>query len=144
MRIILIFYSAIKQKEGAMKYNTGKRKEILRYLCDNSDKSFTLAEIADYVCPDGCGKSTVYRLVSELTDEKCIKRLSDERTRHCTYQYIGSDECKNHLHLKCRDCGVLIHLDHEFSHTLSDTLEKSGFSLEEGTMLFGKCQKCKG
>jgi Fur family ferric uptake transcriptional regulator len=127
-----------------MTYNTGKRKEILRYLCGNSDKAFTLAEIADAVCPDGRGKSTVYRLVSELTEENLIKRLSDGKTRHCAYQYIGNDECKNHLHLKCRDCGILIHLDHEFSHTLSDTLERSGFSLEEGAMLFGKCQKCKG
>ena len=127
-----------------MTYNTGKRDEILRYLSKHSDKAFALTDIADAVCPDGRGKSTVYRLVSELTEENLIKRLSDGKTRHCTYQYIGSDECRSHLHLKCRDCGVLIHLDHELSHTFSDTIEKSGFSLEEGTMLFGKCQKCKG
>ena len=126
-----------------MKYNTGKRDEILRFLCDNSDRSFTLAEIADAVARDGHGRSTVYRIVSGLTDEKCVKRLSDGRTRHCTYQYIGNDACREHLHLKCRECGLLIHLDHETSHMFSDAIALSGFSLEEGTMLFGKCNNCK-
>ena len=126
-----------------MKYNTGKREQILDFLSKNEDRSFTLEEIVAAVTDGGKGKSTVYRIVAELTSAGCIKRLSDGATRHCTYQYVGSDECREHLHLMCRDCGKLIHLDEEISHELCDTLLARGFSVEEGSMLFGKCEKCK-
>lgn len=127
-----------------MKYNTGKKQQITDFLAHNSHSAFTLVEITQRVAPDGKGKSTVYRLVSELVDEAVVKRISDGKTRHCSYQYIGNGECKSHLHLKCRDCGKLIHLDKSISDTFTDALEKSdGFTLEYGCMLFGKCEKCK-
>ena len=125
-----------------MKYITGNREQILDLLSKNDDRSFTIEEIVNCVTSDGKGKSTVYRIVSELTVSGCIKRLSDGATRHCTYQYVGDHECLAHLHLKCRDCGKLIHLDDGISHEFCDALLSCGFSVEEGSMLFGKCQKC--
>ena len=128
-----------------MKYNTGKKKQILDFLSKHSNTAFTLEEISSAVAPDGKGKSTVYRIVSELVDESSVKRISDGKTRHCAYQYIGSSECKSHLHLKCRDCGKLIHLDKEISESFTSALrENGGFTLEYGCMLFGKCNGCKG
>ncbi len=128
-----------------MKYNTGKKKQITDFLSDNSHEAFTLEEISERVAPDGKGRSTVYRIVSELVEAALVKRISDGRTRHCSYQYIGSGECKSHLHLKCRDCGKLIHLDKSTSENLSATLRQSGgFTLEYGCMLFGKCDRCEG
>jgi Fur family ferric uptake transcriptional regulator len=126
-----------------MKYSTGKRAQIIEFLSTNAERSFTIEEIADAITENGHGRSTVYRIVAELLEGRCIRRLSDGATRHCTYQYVGDEECKMHLHLKCRDCGRLIHLDDEISHELCDTLLSRGFSLEEGSMLFGKCEECK-
>ncbi|MBQ9070014.1 MAG: transcriptional repressor [Clostridia bacterium] len=126
-----------------MKYNTGKREQILSFLSENSHRSFELCEIALAITHDGHGTSTVYRIVSELLSEGKVRRLSDGKTRHCTYQYIGSEECHSHLHLKCRDCGKLIHLDEEISHEFCDSvLSIGGFTLESGCMLFGKCESC--
>lgn len=125
-----------------MTYKTGKREAILDFLSGNSESSFTLLEICSAVASDGHGKSTVYRIVSELLEDGCIKRLSDGKTRHCSYQYIGEEECRGHLHLKCRGCGRLYHLCHEVSDELSKTLRESGFSLDDGAMLFGKCNSC--
>ncbi len=127
-----------------MKYNTGKRAQIIRFLRINSSRSFTLEEISDEITTDGHGRSTVYRIVSELVSEGKLRRLSDGKTRHCTYQYIGDDECSSHLHLKCRDCGRLIHLEDEISHEFAAALlSLDGFTLDAGTMLFGKCKDCK-
>ena len=127
-----------------MKYNTGKKKQIIDFLSENSSSAFTLEEISDFVAPDGKGKSTVYRIVSELVEESAVKRISDGKTRHCSYQYIGTGECKSHLHLKCRDCGKLIHLNQKISDTFTEALRESdGFTLEYGCMLFGKCDACK-
>lgn len=125
-----------------MTYNTGKREQILKFLADNSARSYTLEEICENIIPDGHGKSTVYRIVSELVEKDCLRRLSDGKTRHCTYQYVGDEECRGHLHLKCRGCGRLIHLDEQVSHELCDALLASGFAVEEGSMLFGRCEGC--
>ena len=127
-----------------MKYNTGKRKQIIEFLSENSHRAFTLEEISEKVVPDGKGKSTVYRIVSELLEDAVVKRISDGKTRHCSYQYIGSCECQSHLHLKCRDCGKLIHLNKDISESFTEVLRKSGgFTLEHGCMLFGKCESCE-
>ncbi|MBQ3016350.1 MAG: transcriptional repressor [Clostridia bacterium] len=127
-----------------MKYNTGKREQIIRFLRINSSRSFTLEEISEEITTDGHGRSTVYRIVSELVSEGKLRRLSDGKTRHCTYQYIGDDECSSHLHLKCRDCGRLIHLEDDISHEFAAALlSLDGFTLDAGAMLFGKCKDCK-
>ena len=126
-----------------MKYNTGKRERIIKFLRINSAKAFTLEEISSQIVPDGNGKSTVYRIVSELVCEGKLKRLSDGKTRHCTYQYVGDEACVSHLHLKCRDCGKLIHLCDELSREFANALlSEDGFMLDAGAMLFGKCANC--
>ena len=127
-----------------MKYKTGKRELIIKFLRINSARAFTLEEISDEIASDGKGKSTVYRIVSELVSNGSVRRLSDGKTRHCTYQYIGDAECASHLHLKCRDCGKLIHLCDEISNEFASALlSLDGFTLEAGSMLFGKCANCK-
>ena len=126
-----------------MEYNTGKRERILAFLADNADRSYSLEEICDTLTSDGKGKSTVYRIVSELVAEGCIQRLSDGRTRHCTYQYVGDEHCRGHLHLKCKGCGRLVHLDERVSRDLESALmSEGGFVLESGAMLFGTCKNC--
>ena len=45
-----------------MKYNTGKRERIIKFLRINSAKSFTLEQITFEIVPAGKGKSTVYRI----------------------------------------------------------------------------------
>ncbi len=127
-----------------MKYKTGKRELIIDFLRTNSSKSFTLEEISNEITTDGSGKSTVYRIVSELLSEGKLHRLSDGKTRHCTYQYMGNEECSSHLHLKCRDCGRLIHLKDEISNKFAKALlSTDGFILDAGTMLFGQCSDCQ-
>ena len=126
-----------------MRYTTGKRERILAFLSDNKDVSYTLEEICAALTDGGKGRSTVYRLVSELVGEGCIRRLSDGRTRHCTYQYVGDECCHSHLHLKCKGCGRLMHLDEGVSRDFERAvLNVGGFTIEEGTLLFGTCHDC--
>ena len=126
-----------------MKYETGKKEAIISFLRMGSEHSFTLVEICEAIARDGKGQSTVYRLVSELVREGSVRRISDGKTRHCTYQYVGGAECKSHLHLKCRECGKLIHLGKAISSKLlSEVYSAGGFTVEGGGMLFGKCKEC--
>lgn len=126
-----------------MIYKTGKRTRIIEFLSDNSDKSYTLEEICDVMTDGGHGKSTVYRLVSELVGEGIITRISDGRTRHCTYQYVSGELCHTHLHLKCKGCGRLMHLDEEVSASFEKAVELiGGFRIDDGAFLFGTCRDC--
>ena len=126
-----------------MGYKTGKRQLILELLSRDADSSYTIEEISDAITPDGSGRSTVFRIVSELVSDGCLRRLSDGKTRRCTYQYVGDEHCHRHLHLKCRGCGRLIHLDESVSRTFEEKiLSVGGFEIEAGSFLFGTCRDC--
>ena len=126
-----------------MKYQTGKKEQVIDLLRNNSNKSLSLAEICEKILPDGHGRSTVYRLVSSLVECGTLRRLGDGKTRHVTYQYVGDEHCKHHLHLKCKECGRLIHLDEGVSDGIRDALVRiGGFEIDEGEMLLGKCTTC--
>jgi len=126
-----------------MKYNVGKKEKIISFLKENSKKSVTLSEICDAVTENGSGSSTVYRLVSELVASGCVERISDGRTRHCTYQYKGSKHCAEHLHLLCSECGKIIHLEEDLSEELGKRItESEHFTLDAGIVLRGKCEEC--
>lgn len=126
-----------------MIYNTEKRKEIKALISRNADKAFSIEEICERISPDGKGKSTVYRIVSSLVEEGEIRRISDADSRRTAYQYLGGGKCSGHLHLKCKSCGRLIHLDEETSSDLWEKIHSSrGFEIDVGATIFGKCTAC--
>ena len=130
------------RKEKAMTYNTEKRRRISELLSVHPDRSYTAEEISEITSPDGSGKSTVYRLISKMVDEGSIRRLSDPKTRRVTYQHVYV-ACSEHMHLKCKSCGKLIHLDEETSHILERRIMNvAHFSVEDGALLLGKCESC--
>ncbi len=126
-----------------MIYNTEKRKEITALISSNNDRAFTIEEICNTVAPGGKGKSTVYRIVASLAEEGIVRKISDADTRCVTYQYLGGKNCCEHLHLKCKSCGKLIHLDKETSHALESEILTSGhFEIDVGATLPGRCEAC--
>ena len=126
-----------------MIYNTEKRAELIDFLKLGGGRAFSIEEICSAILKDGRGKSTVYRLISKLVDEGEVRRIADGKNRHVTYQYIHSGHCAQHLHLKCKDCGRLIHLDGELSSSLEERILKTeGFMLDLGALLYGRCEKC--
>ena len=126
-----------------MTYKTEKRTELIKLLESTSGAPFTVDEISERLLADGKGKSTVYRLISSLVSEGKVRKISDAKTRHVSYQYIASGHCSEHLHLKCKDCGNMLHLDEQTSHIFEESvMKKHGFSLDEGALLFGVCHSC--
>ena len=126
-----------------MTYKTAKKEELLSFLSKSGGQAFTVEEICDAILEGGSGKSTVYRLISRLVDGGEVRRIADGKTRRVTYQYIGTGHCSEHLHLKCKECGRLFHLDGEISKTLEKRILKSnGFEIDDGALLYGKCKSC--
>ena len=127
-----------------MTYNTERRTRILEFMKENADKSFTIEEICSGILHGEGGKSTVYRQVSSLYNEGLLRRISGEGARAPSYQYLDkSAHCDSHLHLKCKECGKLIHLDGELSCALERRILKTeGFTLDGGALLYGRCEGC--
>ena len=127
-----------------MTYKTEKKVLITEFLNNRCDESFSIDEIVLALSPSGAGKSTYYRIISSMVKDGVIRKITDEHSRHTTYQYIGGGECHEHLHLKCKECGRLIHLDHETSHMIEEKIMLAGrFSIDEGALLFGICEGCE-
>ena len=127
-------------------YNTEQKRLLLEFLEENQDSSYTIEEItcALKACGASVGKSTVYRLMTKLVEEKCVKRQLAEGSRKAIYRITLDTHCHNHLHLQCVKCGRVLHLDEETSDMLLDTVKKlNDFSVsEEDTVLMGKCSAC--
>ena len=127
-------------------YKTEQKKLLLEFLEENQDSSYTVDEITDALKSRGAsvGKSTVYRLMTKLVEEKRVKRQLTDNSRKSVYRIVIDEQCHNHLHLQCRTCGKVLHLDEKASDELLCAVKTlSDFSVsEEDTVLFGKCANC--
>ncbi len=128
-------------------YNTEQKKLLLDFLEKNHDSAYTIEEITNELKSRGAtvGKSTVYRLMTRLVEEKRVKRQLSDGSRKAIYRITLDSHCHNHLHLQCIKCGRVLHLDEEVSDKLLDTVKQiNDFSVsEEDTVLMGKCADCK-
>lgn len=122
-------------------YQTRQRRLLLDCFERESLRQFTVEELVD-ACGEGApAVSTAYRLVKKLCDEGLVRRLTREGTRQAVYQLAGLSCCAEHLHIKCVDCGLLMHLDSEAQKALSDS---TGFIIDdERSMLYGRCPVCR-
>lgn len=118
-------------------YNTKQRSAVLAFFEEHPGEQFTIDEL---VLRLGASKSTAYRLVGKLAEEGTLRRFTREGTTRAAYQLAGAHCCSEHLHIKCIDCGLLVHLDHD----AQDKLTKStGFMIDDGlSMLYGVCADC--
>ena len=129
-------------------YNTHQKDILLSFLKENKDTPMGIDELSQRlsaVYPDAPGKSTIYRLIGQLVEKGTVKRFVRGNSRQFLYQLAGSEECHSHLHLKCTECGKLLHMGHTLSEQLlSDILGESDFSVKvDSTTLFGCCKDCR-
>lgn len=123
-------------------YNTNQRQIIVDFLKNNAETQYTIEQIASETV--SVGKSTVYRLINKMVDEGMVRRTVKGNSRQFLYQYAATAGCSTHLHMKCRECGKILHMDDEQSKGLMNLLQESSkFDLDiKETLLMGTCEKC--
>lgn len=129
-------------------YNTQQKKILVDFLASHSGRAFGADEIVDALeksCADPPGRSTVYRLINRLCEDGEVKRFISDGSKRFRYQAAGGEECHRHLHLKCTECGCLIHMpDSQTDDVLNVVFGDCGFSVDrEMTTLFGCCGNCR-
>ena len=124
------------------KYKTGQRKLIEEYLINNKDKFVSSDDILEYMKSHSqvVGLTTIYRYLKLLEENNSVRTEVKNHTKY--YQFI-SDECNNHFHLKCKNCGKIIHLHcEEFEKVSNHIMEEHKFKLDCNTIIYGMCEKC--
>ncbi|MBR5507043.1 MAG: transcriptional repressor [Clostridia bacterium] len=125
-------------------YNTKQRASLLNIFKESPQKCFSAKEIIRM--PDvNLGEATVYRTLSKFEKEGLIKKYIGTDSDGALYQYSeNNSECQHHFHLKCTDCGVLIHMDCHLMDSFKNHIkEEHKFSVDSGkTTLYGLCDKC--
>lgn len=126
-------------------YNTEQKRLLVDFFKNNPDSSYTVEEIVKKT-GDKLAKSTVYRLIVRLTEEGMLKRMTRGNSRTFVYQMIAGENCHTHLHLRCTDCGRVIHMKESLSNELLAAIrqENSFFVSEKETLILGKCALCGG
>lgn len=129
-------------------YSTKTRSEILDFIKNNSAKTVSASEIMQHLKDIGSpvNQTTVYRYLNKLCEQQKVIKYPDKSGDKSVYQYYDEDcNCDNHLHLRCTECGKLIHLDCSFIDELSNHLEKNhDFHIQyKGNMLYGICKDCE-
>ena len=126
-----------------MPYNTEQKKAILAFLRANSEQQYTAEQIAQAL-PGAVGVSTVYRRLPELVEHGQIKRFARPGRQKAVYQAVTGEHCDAHLHMKCMDCGRLLHMGDAASERIIAMIkEDNSFDVSEQTVLYGRCAECK-
>ena len=84
------------------------------------------------------------QLAESIRSNGVIQPILVRKQPNGFYQIIAGEHCHSHLHLKCIDCGKIIHMASTDSDILLSTIKKSNnFSVnEKETVIFGRCDVC--
>ncbi len=131
-------------------YQTAQKKILTDFMMEHSEKTFSVEELCaemekEYKGREIPGKSTVYRLIQQMVEEGTVKRMMKEHSRKFVYQIAGGEHCALHLHMKCMDCGRLLHMDDDESlRIMAEVMKKNHFAVDgKQTLLVGTCSDCR-
>jgi Fur family ferric uptake transcriptional regulator len=128
-------------------YNTQQRKLILDYMASLGGGHVTVNQMVRHFENEeaAIGQTTIYRHLEKLANDGKIRKYILSGGKSACYQYIeGGKKCRGHFHLKCEQCGDLIHLDCGLLDKIQRHLfKKHDFQINMlKTVFYGTCKKC--
>ncbi|NLL77210.1 MAG: transcriptional repressor [Clostridiales bacterium] len=129
-------------------YNTKSKAAIMKYLQSNKEHVFCAADVYSYMQKNAIqvNLATIYRNLDKLTDTGILLKYKTPEDESCMYQYVEPNaNCREHIHMQCRVCGKIFHLECDFMKEVTEhLLGHHGFVLEcEGSVLTGQCKDCR-
>lgn len=129
-------------------YKTNSRMKIMEFLMENKERAISVSDIDCHMKEQHCSVNvtTIYRYLDKLEKDGNIIKYAAEKGDKSTYQYVEREhKCDEHLHLKCVQCGAVIHLDCCFMDEISRHIaEDHGFALQcRNSVIYGFCRECQ-
>lgn len=125
-------------------YHTKQRGIILDLLKTNQERHLSADEMMELLHQNHTpvSKATLYRYLDMLVSQNVVRKFIIEDQPGAAYQYIEEAEsCHEHFHLKCLDCGLLLHVEYdEFDQYIKD---KYQFNVDQSKIIiYGECHEC--
>ena len=127
------------------KYRTEQRARLLALFSEHPHEAYCARQIAAALAGEGISLSAVYRNLAEMEASGSLQKLSRAGSREAYYRYLGKAECRGHLHLSCKKCGKVVHLDREAMEPLLQNAAKDrDFVVDcSDSVLVGVCGACR-
>lgn len=133
-------------------YKTNNRTKIMDFLIASKDRTVSAADIGIHMehlnCP--VNMTTIYRYLDKLEKEGTVIKYtgtkSATKASGATYQFVDRDHrCEEHLHLKCTECGAIVHLDCHFMDVIAEHIKSDhGFDIQcKNSVIYGVCRDCR-
>ena len=128
-------------------YKTKQQDTILKYLIAKKNQHITVNMIAEFLEKQGTpvGVTTIYRHLDKLVEQGELQKYIIDGVTSACFQYIGEEaHCHEHFHLKCENCGTLIHLECGYMKDLyTHVLNHHAFDINTfKTVFYGLCKSC--
>lgn len=123
-------------------YCTEHKKLLIDIFEANEDVAFSANYLVDNL-KNKMNKATIYRQLKSLEEEQIIRKNFNDESN--SYEYQLARNCSEHLHLKCRVCGKITHLEcKEAAGFIRHIFETHGFSVNQYfTSIEGVCRECR-
>lgn len=127
-----------------IQYNTRSRSALIEFFEQHPDDCLSAKDIIEHGGLD-IGEATVYRLLTKLTSQGVLQKSLSRDGGGSLYQLAAREDCDEHFHLKCLDCGCIIHMHCETMHSLEHHIESEhSFTVDNAfTVIYGQCKLCK-
>ncbi|MBR1892904.1 MAG: transcriptional repressor [Lachnospiraceae bacterium] len=130
-------------------YKTRQMQEMLDFMKSVEGEHFTVQDICSHMKEQGVniGTTTVYRHLDRMVSEGLVAKYVIEGTNSACFEYIGHEHCCENscYHLKCEQCGKLIHLHcDEVKHFIDHISKEHDFLMNPArTIFYGLCGECR-
>ena len=130
-------------------YNTKQKNIIIEMLKQNKNRHLTADEMLKILeeMSSPVGKATLYRFLDVLVSTGDLRKYITVDGDKACYQYVDDEEgCHEHYHLKCIECGKLIHVDCSHLDEITNHIgEHHNFNVDKSRIvLYGTCNSCMG
>ena len=128
-------------------YKTEGRKKIMDIMRQSGGVPLSVPQIEGKLQEGGSplNKTTIYRYLDKLEDSGDVVKYAGDEGRKALFQLVDRKRrCDQHLHLKCVECGALLHLDGPTMSTLAEQVyTEHGFMIQcRNSVIYGLCQEC--
>lgn len=129
-------------------YQTRCRTSIIEYCEAHQEQRFSASDINEYLKEKGdvINLATIYRNLDKMMESGNLIKYKSAEDDRALYQYVKPEsDCGHHLHMQCRKCSKIIHMECDFMDEFSKSVEKAyGFNIEcKNSLITGICEECK-
>ena len=127
-------------------YTTKQREAVLLYLQTMEGEHLTAAQIGEHFKSSEMpiSTATVYRCLDQFVADGEVRRYALNGNSSAQFEYITSEVKENKFHLKCENCGRLMHFQCELlEDSLGHLFENHLFKVNmQKSVLYGECEIC--